>query len=97
LEFFLVFVTFFLEGYPVSSFGGEKYLVLSTTTWLGGPNRFLGILYIVVGCIAIFLAIGFLLKYLFGQRAMSGKDGPVVWSRYEANDGRVHIQGTLRA
>jgi len=83
--------------YPVSSFGGEKYLVLSTTTWLGGPNRFLGILYIVVGCIAIFLAIGFLLKYLFGQRAMSGKDGPVVWSRYEANDGRVHIQGTLRA
>ncbi|GJQ12776.1 hypothetical protein GpartN1_g4567.t1 [Galdieria partita] len=83
--------------YPVASFGGEKYLVLSTTTWLGGSNRFLGILYIVVGCIAIVLAVGFLLKYLFGQRAMSGKDGPIVWSRYEANDGRVHIQGTLRA
>eukprot|EP00871_Galdieria_phlegrea_P000693 jgi/Galph1/1624/GphlegSOOS_G329.1 len=83
--------------YPVASFNGEKHVVLSTTTWLGGPNRFLGILYIVVGCVAIALAIGLLLKYLFGRRAMHGKDGPIAWRRYETSDGRTHIQGTLRA
>ncbi|KAG1656456.1 Cell cycle control protein 50A [Nymphon striatum] len=43
-------------SYPVVSFQGTKRIILSTTSWLGGKNPFLGIAYIVVGCLC--LAIG---------------------------------------
>lgn len=47
--------------YPVESFDGEKFFFISETSWFGGPNRFLGFAYIVVGGIALLLAIIFLL------------------------------------
>jgi len=54
--------------YPVSSFGGTKSIVLSTTTWIGGKNYFLGYAYVVVGVICIVLAICFLIKYRLSPR-----------------------------
>jgi hypothetical protein len=43
--------------YPVDSFSGEKAIVLSTTSWIGGKNDFLGAAYIVVGAISGFMSI----------------------------------------
>ena len=48
--------------YPVKNFDGAKYIVLSTTSWIGGKNAFLGYSYIVVGVICVVLAIAFLVK-----------------------------------
>ncbi|XP_076341072.1 cell cycle control protein 50A isoform X1 [Tachypleus tridentatus] len=47
-------------AYPVTSFKGTKRFILSTTTWLGGKNPFLGIAYIVVGSICLILSLVFL-------------------------------------
>ena len=45
------------NNFDISSFNGEKYLILSTVNAFGGKNSFLGISYIVLGAISIILAI----------------------------------------
>eukprot|EP01126_Amoeba_proteus_P042427 TRINITY_DN4611_c0_g1_i11.p1 TRINITY_DN4611_c0_g1~~TRINITY_DN4611_c0_g1_i11.p1 ORF type:complete len:159 (+),score=25.12 TRINITY_DN4611_c0_g1_i11:709-1185(+) len=55
--------------YDVTGWGGHKYVVLSTTSWLGGKNPFLGYAYIIVGSICILLAAIFGLKQAIRPRA----------------------------
>ncbi|MCP9266003.1 CDC50 family protein chat-1 [Dirofilaria immitis] len=57
------------NNYPVTVFGGRKYFIISTTSWAGGKNAFLGIAYIIVSGICILLGAIFLLIHLkFGTR-----------------------------
>ena len=53
--------------FDVSKFDGEKIFVVSTVNALGGKNRFLGISYIIVGCISLILAVVFLVGYKVHQ------------------------------
>jgi len=55
-------------NYKVTPFKGTKSVILATTSLLGGKNPFLGIAYIVVGCICFLMGILFLFIHLrFGR------------------------------
>eukprot|EP01132_Coremiostelium_polycephalum_P004775 gene4775-5955_t len=58
------------SNYPVKSFDGKKYVVLSTTTWIGGKNPFLGYAYIVVGVICFVQGVVFLIKHKVSPRKL---------------------------
>jgi len=54
--------------YPVHTFGGTKAIVLSTSSWIGGKNGFLGGAYLSVGIVCMVLAAGFAIKQSFFPR-----------------------------
>lgn len=45
--------------YNTYRFGGSKKLVLSTASWLGGRNTFMGVAYIVVGATSVLFSLLF--------------------------------------
>jgi len=47
------------NNYDVSGWTGSKKFVMSTSNSLGGQNYFLGIAFIVVGCLCVTLAMIF--------------------------------------
>eukprot|EP01137_Pigoraptor_chileana_P027978 Opistho-2@11337 len=65
--------------YPVKQFDGTKKVIFSTSSWLGGKNPFLGIAYLVVGCICILLGLAFLIKHIVSPRAL-GDHQYLKWS-----------------
>lgn len=77
-------VTVVIENnYNTYSFGGRKRLVLSTTTWIGGKNDFLGIAYISIGGICLFFAISFILLYVIKPRPL-GDPSYLSWNKNTA-------------
>ena len=63
-----VVVVKLMNNYNTYSFGGKKKLVLSTSSWLGGKNDFLGVAYVFVGSSCIFISLVFLLLHLKNPR-----------------------------
>ncbi|KAI9116281.1 hypothetical protein K1719_012448 [Acacia pycnantha] len=66
--------------YNTYSFNGKKMLVLSTTTWLGGKNNFLGIAYLSIGGLCFFLAMAFTIIYFIKPRQL-GDPSYLSWNR----------------
>ncbi|TKR70513.1 hypothetical protein L596_022535 [Steinernema carpocapsae] len=56
------------DNYPVSRFHAKKHFIISSTSWVGGKNSFLGIIYMVVGSLCIVVGCIFLVIHLnFGN------------------------------
>jgi len=59
-----------MNNFKVGGFGGEKHIYISTTTWLGGSNYFLGSCYIIVGIMCALYATVMLLKRCLDPRPL---------------------------
>ncbi|KAJ8509689.1 hypothetical protein OPV22_000123 [Ensete ventricosum] len=68
------------NNYNTYSFNGKKKLVLSTSSWLGGKNDFLGIAYVTIGGLCFFLATAFTVVYLVKPRKL-GDPSYLSWNR----------------
>ncbi|KAL5100662.1 hypothetical protein RYX36_004990 [Vicia faba] len=66
--------------YNTYSFNGKKKLVLSTTSWLGGKNDFIGIAYLTVGGLCLFLALFFTVVVFVKPRQL-GNPSDLSWNR----------------
>ena len=74
--------------YNTYSFSGKKRIVISTSTWLGGANDFLGIAYIVVGCVCLSLAAFFTVLVFLKGRTM-GDPRFLSWNKAQLQAGGV--------
>lgn len=54
------------SNFEVVSYGATKSVVLSTTSWMGGKNPFLGITYIVTGVVFLSTGISMRVPLTFG-------------------------------
>lgn len=71
------------NNYNTYSFSGKKKLVLSTTSWLGGKNDFIGIAYLTIGGVCFSLAMAFTIVYLIKPRKL-GDPTYLSWNRNPA-------------
>lgn len=74
------------SNFPVTSYSGTKSVVITTTSWLGGKNPFLGIAYMTVGCICLVLGTLFLLKHLISPRKL-GDHTYLSWNQNATSGG----------
>lgn len=75
-----VVVVKLMNNYNTHSFGGKKKLILSTSSWLGGKNDFLGASYIFVGSSCIFISLVFLLLHMKNPRPY-GEMSYLYWNK----------------
>lgn len=68
------------NNYNTYEFGGEKKVALSTANWIGGKNDFFGISFLAIGGVCFFVAISFILLYVFKPRPL-GDPTYLSWNR----------------
>ncbi|XP_044953898.1 putative ALA-interacting subunit 4 isoform X2 [Hordeum vulgare subsp. vulgare] len=70
------------NNYNTYSFGGSKAVVLSTASWMGGKNNFIGVAYVAVGGICLLLAMGFVVLYVVKPRYMLFSNKCIMWRSF---------------
>lgn len=58
------------DRFPVTEYGGEKWILISTRTVIGGRNPFMGIAYVVVGGTCVLLGTLFTIAHLVRPRKL---------------------------
>jgi hypothetical protein len=61
--------------FDVSGFGGTKSFAITTLSWLGGKNPFLGMVYLILGCLSFVAAVIFaVIHQVCGDRTQRAID-----------------------
>ncbi|XP_006655510.1 ALA-interacting subunit 1-like [Oryza brachyantha] len=68
------------NNYNTYSFGGAKALVLSTTSWIGGKNNFIGCAYVATGSISLLVALAFVVLNVVKPRTL-GDPSYLSWNK----------------
>mmetsp|Transcript_30278 Transcript_30278/g.75154 ORF Transcript_30278/g.75154 Transcript_30278/m.75154 type:complete len:332 (-) Transcript_30278:92-1087(-) len=66
--------------YNTYKFDGAKHIVLSTTSWLGGKNDFLGIAYLAIGCLCVAFGLVFV-YFTFYPPRRQGDVANLSWNK----------------
>ncbi|CAL1403075.1 unnamed protein product [Linum trigynum] len=69
-----------MNNYNTYSFGGKKKIVLSTTSWIGGRNDFIGFAFMFVGSSSILLSLVFMLLHVKNPRTY-GDAAYLAWNK----------------
>ncbi|KIP10340.1 hypothetical protein PHLGIDRAFT_125682 [Phlebiopsis gigantea 11061_1 CR5-6] len=67
-------------NYPVQSYHGTKSVVISTVSWIGGKNPFLGWAYVATAALFVFLAIAGTIRHMLKPRKL-GDMTLLSWNR----------------
>ncbi|KAG0017440.1 hypothetical protein BGZ80_008282 [Entomortierella chlamydospora] len=70
-------------NYNVTAYAGTKHLVISTVSFMGGRNSFMGIAYVVVGSICVVLGLLFTARHLYKPRRL-GDQAYLSWNQTAA-------------
>jgi len=57
-------------NYPVRSYSGTKSIVISTVSWVGGKNPFLGWAYVASSALFVFLSVAGTIRHLMKPRRL---------------------------
>ncbi|KAG8694843.1 hypothetical protein FRC08_008229 [Ceratobasidium sp. 394] len=71
-------------NFPVSQFGGTKAIVISTVSWIGGKNPFLGWAYIAVAGLFVLLGVAGTARHLLRPRKL-GDMNMLSWNQPAQN------------
>ncbi|KIY43703.1 cell cycle control protein [Fistulina hepatica ATCC 64428] len=67
-------------NFPVASYGGTKSMVISTISWIGGKNPFLGWAYVAAAALFCLLAVAGTIRHLVKPRPL-GDMSLLSWNR----------------
>ncbi|ORX47476.1 Lem3/Cdc50 [Hesseltinella vesiculosa] len=67
-------------NYNIAAYGGTKSLVITGTSFLGDRNAFMGLAYIIMGCVCAFLGVVFLGWHFFRPRKLGDHD-KLTWNQ----------------
>jgi len=69
-------------NYDIREYGGTKSVVITGTSFLGNRNSFMGLAYIVMGCICAFLGMVFLVRNFYRPRKLGDHDR-LSWNNHQ--------------
>eukprot|EP00210_Caulerpa_lentillifera_P005761 g5508.t1 len=68
------------NNYNTYGFGGQKSIILSTTSWLGGQDEFLGVLQLTLGCASLLVGMVYFILHIQFPRKF-GDERFLSWAR----------------
>jgi hypothetical protein len=77
---FVAASSLFVRRFNTYAFGGKKYVIVSTVSWLGGRNDFLGVAFLGVGGASFLFSLILLVLQLVLKRQL-GDTSRLSWNR----------------